>query len=138
MRALRKDSLAVCVTLIALTCQLFFGVVHATSVWTAAAGDVAKVQKGSTAYSFLQICSAGGLIILDDESGSNNAPEKGVNPDNCPVCASAAIAPMLDGSPPILAAIEPASFPAAVQPYDQVLVVLALHRIYARGPPAFS
>ncbi len=138
MRALRKDSLAVCVTLIALTCQLFFGVVHASSVWTAAAGDVAKVHKGSIAYSFLQICSVGGLIILDDEGGSNGAPEKGVNPENCPVCASAAIAPMLEGSPPILAVSEPASFPATVKPYDQVLVVIAQHRIYARGPPAFS
>ena len=131
MKSLRKDFLAIYVTLLALISQMFFGVVHATSVWTAAAGPVAQVEVGSTSYQFLQICSAGGLVTLDADDGS----PRQFNPNNCPVCASCVTAPILQGEGPIWFAVTAVwGFDGAIQ-NDHLLVQGVASRVFARGPP---
>ena len=131
-RTLRKDIQALCVALIALISQMFFGVVHATSILTAAAGPVAQVEVGSATYHFLQICSAGGLLTLDEDGHSSGDPD----PSQCPVCASAAIAPLIDGISPAPLAVTPQILAfTAPRPFDQILGQSAERHVFVRGPP---
>ncbi len=134
MHELRKDILALCITLIALISQMFFGIVHATSIWTAAAGPIAQVEAGSVAYNFLQICSAGGLITLDEENeGSGTA-----DPSLCSVCSSAASAQTLDAEQPLLPLGQHHFATIQYHLSDQIGVPRQAKIRFARGPPLFS
>ena len=133
-KSLRHDILASSIALIALICQLFFGLVHTTTVWVAAAGPVAQVEKGSVAESFLQICSAGGLVTLDGEEDSSGQ----FDASQCQVCSSAVAAPLLDSTPPIAVVLDrPAEILTAQLDAQTVEQRMEL-TLFVRGPPLFS
>lgn len=134
MHALRKDILALCITLIALISQMFFGLVHATAIWTAAAGPVAQVEAGSVAHSFLQICSAGGLVTLEGQEKSSGAAD----PSLCSLCSSSASAPGLDAEQPLLPVGQQLFATIQYLPSDQLGVASQTKVRFARGPPLIS
>ena len=118
-------------TLLALTGQLFFDVVHTTSLWVASSGPVAQVAKGTTAYSFLQICSAGGLIKLDKTDGKADDTGRNI----CPVCASAATSPMMSGEAVHIdfAPHFDTLFPVSLE--HQLIARASEQSVFIRGPP---
>ncbi|PLW77819.1 hypothetical protein [Cohaesibacter celericrescens] len=134
MRRLAKDYLALWVALLALTSQLFFGVVHSTSLWVAASGSAVQVEKGSVAFSFLQICSAGGLVTLE---GNGPAPDKD-GKGRCPVCASAVTAAMMDVVIADIVAVPQFAKLHFLARVDQFAAIARTQTLYIRGPPAFS
>ncbi|WP_114011014.1 hypothetical protein [Cohaesibacter intestini] len=134
MQSIRKDMLALCITLIALISQMFFGIVHATSIWTAAAGPIAQVEVGSVAHSFLQICSAGGLVTLEGETESSGT----FDPSLCSVCSSAVASPTLEGEEPVLPTTQQVFTTVSFKSGDQIGTPRLAQANFARGPPLFS
>nr|WP_319529719.1 hypothetical protein [uncultured Cohaesibacter sp.] len=133
-KSLRHDLLAIWIAIIALTSQMFFGLVHTTTLWVAAAGPVAQVETGSVAASFLEICSAGGLVTLDGEEDN----EAQFDPTKCPVCSSAATAPLLDTTPPVPVLLEKPAEIQIVELETQSSDQRVDRIVFARGPPSLA
>jgi hypothetical protein len=131
MVKLAKDKLAIWVTLLALLSQMFLGIIHSTAVWVAAAGPVGAVEADSVSARFFQICSAGGLVVIEGKGQSHEDRRDGY----CPVCVSAATATMMEGSVPVFldAPLLHALFPVAL--VDQMVARNSEQSVFIRGPP---
>ena len=98
MVRLARNYLVAWFAMLAIACQIFFGMAHVTAMLAVAAGPQALQQNAdSLSFSLLQICSVNGLIAFQDNPYSNGAEgEDGqIAKDRCPVCLSAAIGPLM-------------------------------------------
>lgn len=138
MGQLRSNYLVTWFAMLAIACQIFFGMAHITAMLAVAAGSQILEKGGnSLSFSLLQICSANGLISIEDDPYSSEDNEQ-VAKDRCPVCVSAAVGPALDmvADAAPFATMEADSFEQS--PLVRLVARAPPHLEPIRGPPSPS
>ncbi len=137
---LARSYIAAWFAMLAISLQILFGMAHTTAMLAVAAGPLVLNSPDSLSYSYLQICTANGLISFESGSlpeGSSEGDQEKAK-DRCPVCTSAATSPFTaDNSIPICPSPD----------LERAIAIPDLHQLLAlgdewhepiRGPPAFS
>ncbi|HAT85620.1 DUF2946 family protein [Cohaesibacter gelatinilyticus] len=137
---LARSYIAAWFAMLAISLQIVFGMAHTAAMLAVAAGPLILNSPDSLSYSYLQICTANGLISFEGGSlpeGSSERDQEKAK-DRCPVCTSAATSPFTaDAGIPI----------CPIPDLDRAIAIPDLHQLFAlhdewhepiRGPPVFS
>lgn len=139
MGQLRSNYLVTWFAMLAIACQIFFGIAHVTAMLVAVSAGPHFLDRNSDSLSFslLQICSANGLIAIEDDPHSSDDKDQ-IAKDRCPVCVSAAVGPALHM---VVDATPFAIMDSDIVEHTSLISLVARappHLEPIRGPPYFS
>lgn len=141
MIKLARHYLAAWFAMLAISLQILFGMAHLTAMMAVAAGPLVLKNPDSLSYSYLQICTANGLISFENDKAvpdGQNGEDPSKAQDRCPVCSSAATSPFTadSGALPCMGQILPEQH--ALPQLAQLSGLGEHYREPIRGPPLFS
>lgn len=140
LNTLARSYLAAWFAMLAISLQVLFGMAHTTAMMAVAAGPLILNNPDSLSYSYLQICTANGLISFDNGALPDGASEDGSDKatDRCPVCTSAATSPFTADQGVTLCLPQAIELAFNVAPVQDLVALQKVLREPIRGPPVLS